>query len=150
MFVLLCAGITKGIEGESSKLRDQGLREDNRHKPGTFPCVSSIIRFRSRKRSCFGAFLVYLGSRKSPREAIPTRCKYPTTVTSCKPHNPKVYKNKALNKILNNIDQGPRLRSTTRLRSLGLISFPPHHYLLWVHSPITLNLLFLNHHLIYY
>ena len=79
MFILLCVGITEGIEGESLRLRDQALREDNHHKPNIFSCVSSIIRFRSRKGSCFGAFLVYLGSRKSPREAIPVGDKYPTT-----------------------------------------------------------------------
>ena len=79
LFVLLCVGIAEGIEGESLKLWDQGLCKDNRHKLGTFSCVSSVILFRSRKRSCFGAFLVYLRSRKSPREAIPIGGKYPTT-----------------------------------------------------------------------
>ena len=34
------------------------------------------------KRSCFGAFLVYLGYRKSPREEIPAGCKYPTRLSN--------------------------------------------------------------------
>ena len=79
MVVLLCAGIEEGVRGESSKLRDQGLRKDNRHKPGSFLYVSSVIRFRSTKRSCFHAFLVCLKSRKILREAIPIGYIYPTT-----------------------------------------------------------------------
>ena len=80
MVVLLCAGIVEGIEGEYSRLWDQGLHEDNHHKPGTFYCVSSVIQFRSRKRSCFGALLVCLGSRKRPREEILAGCRYPITI----------------------------------------------------------------------
>ena len=77
--VLLCAGIAKGIEGESLKLRDRGLCKDNCHKPGTLLYISSVIRFIFRKRSCFGILLIYLRSRKSLREVIPVGDKYPTT-----------------------------------------------------------------------
>ena len=49
MVVILCVGIAKGIEGESSRLQDQGLCEDDHHKPSTFSFISSEIEFRSER-----------------------------------------------------------------------------------------------------
>ena len=54
--VLLCVGIIEGIEGEALGLQDQGLREDNSHKQGTFHCISSVIQFRYER----GHVLVHL------------------------------------------------------------------------------------------
>ena len=55
MFVHLYAGIAEVIEGEYLKLQDQVLHENNRHKLGTFYCISSIIQLRSER----GHVLVY-------------------------------------------------------------------------------------------
>ena len=46
VFVILCAGIVEGIKGETLKLWDQGLCEENHHKPITFYFISSVIQFR--------------------------------------------------------------------------------------------------------
>ena len=56
MVVLLFAGIVEGLKGESSRLHDQGLREDDRHKLGTFSCISSVIQFRSERGHALAHF----------------------------------------------------------------------------------------------